>query len=70
MIDNEKHKSKKDSGSKSDISDVKTSESHEYDELGHDMSQIGENQGVKRKQVGQGNQGQQLKFDMSPEENG
>lgn len=55
LIDNEKSKSKKDSGSKSDNSPAKTSESHEYDELGHDMSQIGENITVKRKQVGQGN---------------
>jgi hypothetical protein len=57
LIDNDKSKSKKDSGSKSDSSPAKTSESHEYDELGHDMSQIGENITVKRKQVGQGNQG-------------
>jgi hypothetical protein len=51
LIDNEKSKSKKDSSSKSgDKNDVKTNDSHEYDELGHDMSQIGDkNVVVKRK---------------------
>lgn len=52
LIDNDKSKSKKDSGSKNESSPGKTSDSHEYDELGHDMSQIGENITVKRKQVG------------------